>query len=108
MPLYCGNSLAEARKLLFEARSASITGRLQLGEPLIEFPLCTQGDAEVGVGLGVAGLEPDRRTEFSDRLLRLPLGQQDVAEVVVGHDVVGLEADGGAVFGDRLLRLPLG
>ena len=33
-----------------------------------------QGDAEVGVGHGVVGLEPDRLAVFGDGLVELPLG----------------------------------
>ena len=41
------------------------------------------------MGLGVVGLEPDRRVnaEFGDRLLRLPLVSQGGAEVGVGLGV---------------------
>ena len=67
----------------------------------------SQGDAEVVVGLGVVGLEPDRRAVFGDRLVQLPLVSQGVAEVVVGLGVVGLEPDRLAEFGDRLVQLPL-
>ena len=59
------------------------------------------------MGLGVVGLEPDRRAVFGDRLLQLPLGSQGDAEVGVGLGVVGLEPDRRAEFGDRLLQLPL-
>ena len=66
-----------------------------------------QDDAEVAVGLGVVGLEPDRLAVFGDGLVELPLALQGVAEVVVGLGVVGLEPDRLAVFGDRLVELPL-
>ena len=36
-------------------------------------PLVAQGGAEVGVGLGVVGLEPDGLAEFGDGLVELPL-----------------------------------
>ena len=59
------------------------------------------------MGLGVVGLEPDRRAVFGDGLVELPLVLQGDAEVVVGLGVVGLEPDRRAVFGDRLVELAL-
>ena len=49
------------------------------------FPWSLQGEAEVVVGRGVVGLEPDRLAVFGDGLVELPLALQGVAEVVVGH-----------------------
>ena len=85
-----------------------VTSLAEFGDRLGQLPLFNQGDAEVVVGQGVVGREPDRRAEFGDRLLRLPLVSQGDAEVVVGLGGVGLEPDRRAEFGDRLLRLPLG
>ena len=45
------------------------------------------------MGIGVVGLEPDRRAVFGDRLVELALVRQGDAEVVVGFGVVGLEPD---------------
>ena len=70
--------------------------------------LTPEDQAEVAVGLGVVGLEPDRLAVFGDGLVELPLGLQGDAEVVVGLGVVGLEPDRLAVFGDGLVELPLG
>ena len=53
--------------------------------------------AEVVVGLGVVGPEPDGGAVCGDGLVLLPLAAQGDAEVVVGLGVVGLEPDGGAV-----------
>ena len=64
-------------------------------------------DAEVVVGLGVVGLEPDSLAVFGDGLVELALVSQGDAEVVVGFGVVGLEPDRLAVFGDGLVELPL-
>jgi hypothetical protein len=50
-------------------------------------------DAEVGVGLGEVGLEPDRLAVCGDGLGQLPLVVQGGAEVVVSFGVVGLEPD---------------
>ena len=72
-----------------------------------QLPLARQGVAEVEVGLGVVGLEPEGGAVFGDGLGQLALVRQGVAEVVVGLGVVGLEPDGGAVFGDGLVHLPL-
>ena len=78
-----------------------------LGDRLVQLPLVAQGVAEVVVGLGVVGLEPERRAVLGDRLVQLPLIAQGNAEVVVGLGEVGLEADRLAVLGDRLVQLPL-
>ena len=59
------------------------------------------------MGLGVVGLEPDRRAVFGDGLVELALVRQGVAEVVVGLGVVRLEPDRRAVFGDGLVELAL-
>ena len=60
----------------------------------------SQGVAEVEVGHGVVGLEPDRLAVCGDGLVELPLGTQGDAEVGVGDGVVGLEPDGLAGGGD--------
>ena len=49
--------------------------------------LTPKDHAEVAVGLGVVGLEPDRLAVFGDGLVELPLISQGVAEVVVGRGV---------------------
>ena len=69
--------------------------------------LLLEDDAEVAVGLGVVGLEPDGLAVVGDGLVQLPLVAQGDAEVVVGLGVVGLEPDGLAVVGDGLVQLPL-
>ena len=66
----------------------------------VELPLGVQGDAEVVVGRGVVGLEPDRLAEFGDRLVELALLVQGDAEADVGQAVVGLEPDRLAARGD--------
>ena len=49
------------------------------------FPCSCQGVAEVVVGQGEVGLEPDRLAVFGDGLGHLPLPVQDAAQVVVGR-----------------------
>ena len=70
-------------------------------------PLSLQGVAEVVVGQGVVGLEPDGLAVVGDRLVVLALALQGDAEVVVGLGEVGLQPDGLAVGGDRLVVLAL-
>ena len=70
------------------------------------FPWSRRAYAEVVVGLGVVGLEPDRLAVFGDRLVQLPLFSQGNAEVVVGLGVIGLEAQRVAEHQDRLARIP--
>jgi hypothetical protein len=56
-------------------------------------PWFLQGYAEVHVGSGVVGLEPDRRAEFGDCLVELALARQGHAEVAVVRCAIGLESD---------------
>ena len=53
--------------------------------PPVELPLDPKDAAEVVVGLGEVGLEPDRLAVFRDGVVELPLIIQCVTEVVVGH-----------------------
>ena len=53
------------------------------------FPWQSQSGAEVDVGRGVVGLEPDRLAAFGDRLVGLPLRRQGDAEGVVGEALPG-------------------
>ena len=69
--------------------------------------LTSEGAAEIAVGLGAVGLEPDRLAACGDGLVELPQISQDVAEVAVGQDVIGLEPDRLAVCGDGLVELSL-
>jgi hypothetical protein len=71
-----------------------------VGQGLLQLPPGRQGVAEVAVGLGEVGLEPDRCTEFGDRLIRHSPGCRDEAEVVMGQGEVGLEPDRLAVSAD--------
>ena len=43
-----------------------------LGDGLVQLPLAAQGEAEVGVGRGVVGLQPDRLAQCRDGRLRSP------------------------------------
>ena len=70
---------------------AQFVAPLEFGEGLGELALLGETSAQVVVGLGVVGLEPQRRAVFGDRLVELPLARPGVAEVVVGLGVVGLE-----------------
>ena len=70
-------------------------------------PRRNRAHAEIHVGFGEVGLEPDRLAECGDGLVELALGNSGEAEVVVGGGVVGLEPDRLAEFGDRLVVLPL-
>ena len=71
------------------SRIASRYSAIGLGQ----LALAVQGVAEVGVGLGVVGLQPDRLAVLGDGLGQLPLAAQGVAEVGVGLGVVGLQPD---------------
>ena len=77
------------------------------GDRLVELALVRQGEAEVVVGSGEVGLEPDRLAVFGHGLVQLALVSQGDAEVVMGTGVVGLEPDRLAVFGDRIVKLAL-
>ena len=63
------------------------------GDCLVQLALLRQDVAEVDVGDGVVGLEPDRRAEFGDGLVELALARQGDAEVAVVRSAVGLESD---------------
>ena len=60
--------------------------RAVLGDRLIQLPLISQGVAQVGVSLGVAGIESDRGAVFGDRFLQLPLGIEDGAHGAIGDE----------------------
>ena len=78
---------------------------LEAGDCRLELPLSLQQVAEVVVGLGEVGLEPDRlATRRWPR--RASLVAQSVAEVIVGHGVVGLQPDRLAKRGDGPASLP--
>ena len=92
------------RLLWASACRAGAGWRCGIGDGLGPLPLGRQGVAEVVVGPGVVGLEPDGGAEFGLGLGRLALGRQGEAEVVVGLGVVGLEPDGGAGRGDGAVQ----
>ena len=105
MPLNCSASANPLRRGVPPDRflePSSCPLRIHLERPGV-IALFPQDLAQVAVGLGVVGLEPDRRAVFGDGLVELPLVSQGDAEVVVGLGEVGLEPDRRAVFGDRLV-----
>ena len=55
-----------------------IAGLAEFGHRLRQLPLVTQGVAEVVVGLGEVGFDPDRLTVCGDRLFQLPLALRAV------------------------------
>ena len=63
-----------------------------------------QDRAEVGVGLGVVGPEPDGGADLGGRLRQLPRGGQGEGEAGMGIGVVGAEADGPTQDRDPLGR----
>ena len=82
--------------------------RAEFGDGLVELPLVHQGVAEVVVGFGEVGLEPDRGAVFGDGLVELALVLSGRCRGCCGPGVVGLEPDRRAEFGDGLVELALG
>src|SRR5689334_23644731 len=75
--------------------------------------LCTftsffESHAEVVVGLGVVGLEPNGLPQLGDAGVVLPLLVKGETQIIVGLGVVGLEPNGLPVLGNGGVVLTLG
>jgi hypothetical protein len=68
----------------------------------------TQDGAEVVVGHGIVGLEPDRLAVRGDRLGQLASSSQGEGEVEVNLGIVGPSVDASSADGDRPIQHGVG
>ncbi len=78
-----------------------------LGDPICQFALAHQRDAEIVVGVDEIGLEPQRFTVLGDGVVEIPLITKGVAEVAVNTGAVRSKPQRLAEFSDCSVEVVL-